>query len=473
MSISTNFSSTVARQTQFIYDLKEGHGWSSFGICGYVPQDTKEEKKEEDMDRLIVTGYDSEDLGPQRWNISGEKLEQTAQEDIWVDEYGVLYQDTGNEYSEVMCRPPEMDEDIRNSLAAEKVRARLNKEEESWLAAHMDLWEGEAIWGDRCLRNQDTVEGNTKCVFNEKIPQTGWEAYLEGVIYTKENTEKSIDELRFFRELTWKVGHNIKSVPILAEERYAEWMDDVTGDGDKHTVGWHQRSFDGKDNRFVFRWWYAPEEDKTFTKLDYIMGLVGEEDSEYKFAKKAMCRASKMRPKFKHLTNFGEYNHKTEVYNSTPRKEGIMKSHRTYIGAYTRKDGTKVKAHYRKVSSASKWASIGNLEKANKKTMVVHYYKSTSSCPEGFMNIWTQTGKKVTGYKQERFIKVEHGRVLYMKLKDKAIANNYSIEFHDMDKEAKEMGKRVPSRQRARLLWNSPGKYIGRVWQKTLSEVIC
>lgn len=461
---------------EYIYNLQQGNGWASFSVCGYIPEKRKEEKEDNmtSNKRLIVTGHTADDLGPQRWSVSGDKLEQTNQEDIWIDKYGELYHDTGNEYSEVLCRPPEMDSDTKDMLAAKKVRENLTREESSWLHANLDLWENEPIWRDRCLRNEDSVESNTKCVYKDEIPQTGWEAYLDGVIYTKERTEKSIEELRFFNRLGWKVTHNPSAIPEMVEELDAEWMDEITGSGVAHNPKWIQRSFNGKDKRFVFRWWYddtTSEEDECFTKRDYILGLSeGKETREYRYAKKLIIRASKQKPKVEVLGDYGHYNWKEEIMMPSETVRG------TYIGPYTRKDGIKVKGHYRRVTVKSKLASLTNLAKARdalKKRCIVHYYKPTRSCPEGFMNIWTEEKTKVNGYRQEKFLKVEHARVLYKKLRDKAISAGYEMEFHDMDKEASSMGKRWPSRQRARLLWNSPGRYIGLVKAKMLADMIC
>lgn len=54
----------LCHNTEYIYDLKEGYGYASFGICGFMPQKRKEEKKVVDSDRTTLL---SEDYGPQRF----------------------------------------------------------------------------------------------------------------------------------------------------------------------------------------------------------------------------------------------------------------------------------------------------------------------------------------------------------------------------------------------------------------------
>ena len=187
-----------------IYAVNNDYQYASIS---FIPEDitnqelidrinAKNKRKKEPM-RYVHIGSDTQWFGAQRYaKDTGAFLEHTNEEDFYVDPL------TSTVYhkNDVQSYP------ISNERLPKKVRTRLNSEESSWMAAH----------------EQYILEGNdpfwsefVKCSFKEEINDDegnviSQETREYDIDFSKENTEMTMEECKFWHRISWLIGHSPK-----------------------------------------------------------------------------------------------------------------------------------------------------------------------------------------------------------------------------------------------------------------------
>jgi hypothetical protein len=134
-----------------------------------------------------------DDYGPQRWNVYGDKLEETTEAGLWVDKDKNLYDN-----DEVYPYNP-----VEEAVGGKPMRRELTYEEQSWMAAHECYLEPDGYW--------ESMASEHECVeYKEEIGEDGEGMGLSDIEFSKEATEISLEEMRFWRRMVWIIGHNPK-----------------------------------------------------------------------------------------------------------------------------------------------------------------------------------------------------------------------------------------------------------------------
>lgn len=176
---------------------------------------SKNKRKEIPM-RKVFIGTDTQWFGPQRYaKDTGAFLEQTNEEGFWVDPLT----NTVYHIDDVQNYP------LSNDELPKKVRTELNAEESSWLYAHEQylLEDNDPFWTEfvKCSFKEEVNDDNGEVVSHET------KAY--DVMISKENTEMTLEECKFWRRISWLIGHSPKkALEYCKQFSKAEWFDRET-----------------------------------------------------------------------------------------------------------------------------------------------------------------------------------------------------------------------------------------------------
>lgn len=182
---------------------------SASAIDGYTRIRKEMEVKDE---RWMSPTLSHEDYGPQRWSVNRDKLIETNEDGTWADEHGELF---STQFDDILYRPD-------YKIEEPKARRELNKEELSWLAAHEHLLEEESVSIDAPVEYKEYI-GDDSDVYTDN--GDGMEIGKMDSITSTDNTEESLEELRFWRRMVWYIGHSPnKAVSYCKRYSNAAWF---------------------------------------------------------------------------------------------------------------------------------------------------------------------------------------------------------------------------------------------------------
>ena len=188
----------IKEETMEVRDYAVGTWCFSVGDgCVSVWDTYKPLRKGKKTQRWMSPTLSHEDYGPQRWSVNRDKLIETNECGTWADEYGELFSDR---FDDILYRPD-------YKIEEPKARKELNKEELSWLAAHEHLLEEESVSVDAPVEYKEYI-GDDSDDYTDN--GDGMEIGKMDSVTSTDNTEESLEELRFWRRMVWYIGHSPK-----------------------------------------------------------------------------------------------------------------------------------------------------------------------------------------------------------------------------------------------------------------------
>lgn len=334
-------------------------------------------------------GLHTDEVGPQRWNADGDKLEQTNESGVWTDGTDVYYESYGSYPNEIASG--EVLASCDEYIDEPKRRTQLNSDEQAWWDTHSHELE---VLND----DHDTWECNE---YNDEVVDS--HATLDDAQHSTDATEQNKESYKIFGtnkghdSAIWVAVRYSKNAAINMIKRVKDHLTEEELDYLRYIIL-----------------------DDSITLPSYIRTVLPQHNA------------------YKTLTCWLKTITTGTHYMANGRKVGFT----PYTAMFTK--------------ARNEIASL-----APKRVLHIDYYKPTSTCPEGFANIWTTKGDTITGTHQICFFTTSSYQSQIDGIIGRAKKAGYSVvSKNDMNSVCIHATGRTPLYTTVRTLWNNPVSYI-------------